>query len=276
MGNEPTYINLMEKFLEEQLNELTPLEAVLYLNLFHIRNKARLENGKQMPEWFTVKNNKLSDTMGKEAKGIRRLKQSLKAKGLIDYQQGKKGTPTKYRLLDGEEKGVKIRGEKLPQKQEKGAKLPPYNDPQNVPLFEAQTLTAQGLADPLREEENKSIYPHTPKGSGDNLFQTFYASYPKKRGKQAAERAFHKKVKPEQFQAIMKALEAQKRSADWQKDGGKYIPYPATWLNGERWEDELEEAPPPEAVTLSQEEQEAWREARAKEQAERVRRELAQ
>ena len=237
---EPTYIDRMEKFLEEQLNELTPLEAVLYLNLFHIRNKARLENGKQMPEWFTVKNNKLSDTMGKEAKGIRRLKQSLKAKGLIDYQQGKKGTPTKYRLLDGEEKEVKIRGEKLPQKQEKGAKLPPYNDPQNVPLFEAQTLTAQGLADPLREEEN-SIYPHTPKGGGSDLFQTFYKSYPKKKGKQAAERAFLK-LKPDTdlFRQIMAALEAQKKSPDWQKEAGQYIPYPATWLKGRRWEDEIE------------------------------------
>lgn len=27
-------------------------------------------------------------------------------------------------------------------------------------------------------------------------------------------------------------------SSDWQKDGGKYIPYPSTWLNGRRWEDE--------------------------------------
>ena len=264
MGNEPTYINLMEKFLEEQLNKLTPLEAVLYLNLFHIRNKARLENGKQMPEWFTVKNNKLSDTMGKEAKGIRRLKQSLKAKGLIDYQQGKKGTPTKYRLLDGEGKGVKIRGEKLPPKQEKGAKLPPYNDPKNVPLFEAQSLTAQGLVDPLREEENKSIYPHTPKGGGSNLFQTFYDSYPKKRGKQAAERAFLK-LKPDTdlFRQIMVALEAQKKSPDWQKEGGQYIPYPATWLNGRRWEDEIIPAP---SQSPTREEQEARRRAKAEEE----------
>ena len=37
----------------------------------------------------------------------------------------------------------------------------------------------------------------------------------------------------------MKGLEQQKLSADWKKDGGKYIPYPSTWLNDERWEDEL-------------------------------------
>ena len=241
MGNEPTYIDRMEKFLEEQLNELTPLEAVLYLNLFHIRNKARLENGKQMPEWFTVKNNKLSDTMGKEAKGIRRLKQSLKAKGLIDYQQGKKGTPTKYRLLDGEGKGVKIRGEKLPPKQEKGAKLPPHNDPQNVPLFEAQSLTAQGLADPLREEENKRIKRYKKKGkpfSPPTLEEI--EAYVRKKGLP---------IDPQYFFDYFTA-------GDWHDSKGNPVKNwkqkALTWARHDR-----QEAPPRVVPTFSLEEQEA-------------------
>ena len=32
-------------------------------------------------------------------------------------------------------------------------------------------------------------------------------------------------------------------SADWQKDGGRYIPMASTWLNGRRWEDEDKPAP---------------------------------
>lgn len=39
------------------------------------------------------------------------------------------------------------------------------------------------------------------------------------------------------FPVMMQALGRQKASADWQKDGGQYIPLPTTWLNGERWED---------------------------------------
>ena len=35
----------------------------------------------------------------------------------------------------------------------------------------------------------------------------------------------------------MAAIEVAKESADWKKEGGKYIPYPATWLNNRRWED---------------------------------------
>jgi hypothetical protein len=34
-------------------------------------------------------------------------------------------------------------------------------------------------------------------------------------------------------------LEAQKKQEDWRKDGGKFIPYPATYLRQERWDDEL-------------------------------------
>ena len=261
---EPTYIDRMEKFLEEQLNELTPLEAVLYLNLFHLQNKARLKNGGQLPEWFAVKNMTLTDIMCKDSQGIRRLKQSLKDKGLIDYQQGKKGTPTKYRLLDEAGKGVKIRGAKLPPKAGKGVKSTPLNYPLNYPLFEPGAVEPQGAADPLREEENKSIYPHTPKGGGNDLFQTFYKSYPKKKGKQAAERAFLK-LKPDTdlFRQIMAALEAQKKSPDWQKEGGQYIPYPATWLNGRRWEDEIIPAP---SQSPTREEQEARRRAKAEEE----------
>lgn len=26
----------------------------------------------------------------------------------------------------------------------------------------------------------------------------------------------------------------------WQRDGGQYIPHPATWLNQGRWKDEIE------------------------------------
>ena len=37
---------------------------------------------------------------------------------------------------------------------------------------------------------------------------------------------------------LLDAIEKQKKSEDWKKEGGKFIPYPTTWLNGKRWEDE--------------------------------------
>ena len=37
----------------------------------------------------------------------------------------------------------------------------------------------------------------------------------------------------------MDAIEKQKKSAQWTKNDGQFIPHPTTWLNGKRWEDEV-------------------------------------
>lgn len=71
-------------------------------------------------------------------------------------------------------------------------------------------------------------------------FEAFWTAYPKKKSKGQALSAW-KKLKPDSSLqvVILKAIEAQKRSPDWQKDKGQYIPYPATWLNAMAWEDEV-------------------------------------
>lgn len=71
-------------------------------------------------------------------------------------------------------------------------------------------------------------------------FDQFWKIYPKKVGKGAARKAFQK-IKPsdELFQKMLAALEQQSISEQWLKEGGRYIPNPATWLNQERWDDEL-------------------------------------
>ena len=75
--------------------------------------------------------------------------------------------------------------------------------------------------------------------SAHDGFATFWGLYPKKVAKPQAMKAW-KKVKPtgQVFANLMAALEKQRASADWLKDGGQFIPHPATWLNGRRWEDE--------------------------------------
>lgn len=49
-----------------------------------------------------------------------------------------------------------------------------------------------------------------------------------------------KKNKPsgELFSSMMSRLEQFRGCKDWLKDNGRYIPYPSTWLNQKRWEDE--------------------------------------
>ena len=73
-------------------------------------------------------------------------------------------------------------------------------------------------------------------------FEIFWQAYPKKRNKGQAEKAFKKAAPDEQLMAvILTAIERAKKSAQWLKDNGQFIPYPATWLNARGWEDELAE-----------------------------------
>lgn len=72
-------------------------------------------------------------------------------------------------------------------------------------------------------------------------FETFWVAYPKKRSKGQAEKTWLK-IKPDKdlLQKILSAIENAKESHDWKKDGGKFVPYPATWLNAKGWEDHYE------------------------------------
>ena len=72
-------------------------------------------------------------------------------------------------------------------------------------------------------------------------FDVFWNAYPKKKSKGQAEKEF-KKVNPDDqlLQVFLKAIEEAKKSEGWLKDGGQYIPYPATWLNAKGWEDEIQ------------------------------------
>lgn len=106
---------------------------------------------------------------------------------------------------------------------------------------------SEGPPDFSGGKNNTSNNINTPKvPSGDDpQFQAFWAAYPAKKAKQNAIRAWKKiGVTAELFGTIMQALEQAKRSPQWTRDGGRYIPHPATWLNGRRWEDELDKPDP--------------------------------
>lgn len=84
----------------------------------------------------------------------------------------------------------------------------------------------------------------------ETQFEEFYSEYPRKVKKQDVKKWF-KKNKPssELFSSMMSSLEQFRGSKDWLKDNGQYIPYPSTWLNQRRWEDEdIEQSKPMSAL----------------------------
>lgn len=67
-------------------------------------------------------------------------------------------------------------------------------------------------------------------------FEQFWQRYPRKVGKRAAELAFARAMRRTTFDHIMAAL----RNYPWPPDP-QYIPYPTTWLNQGRYDDEAPE-----------------------------------
>ena len=75
--------------------------------------------------------------------------------------------------------------------------------------------------------------------NADIWFMNFWNIYPKKVGKANAMKKFKTKCKNEkQYSFIMNALKIQIETT-YSKREKKYIPDPATWINQERWNDEI-------------------------------------
>lgn len=72
-----------------------------------------------------------------------------------------------------------------------------------------------------------------------SAFSTFYEAYPRKEARKDAEAAFAKlNPSSELLAKMLAAIAAKRQTADWTKEGGKFVPLPATWIRAERWNDE--------------------------------------
>lgn len=113
-----------------------------------------------------------------------------------------------------------------------------------------QTVKCIKGTDKRPDKRNTDILP---------LFDRFWGAYPRKVSKADARKAFAK-LNPdtELVEAMLRALDWQKRLPEWTKDGGQFIPYPATWLNARRWEDEPEGSPMPPTPPERKEDEYTW------------------
>lgn len=108
----------------------------------------------------------------------------------------------------------------------------PESDPTSarIELYPGQNLATE----PEFKPEDNHI------GNNNTIsFEKFWKAYPRKTNKGFAKKVFAKlKVTDELLAKMLQAIEVQKRSV-WKDKDPQYIPHPSTWLNGERWEDEV-------------------------------------
>ena len=127
-----------------------------------------------------------------------------------------------------------------PHHTEKESKIPEFNGYLTVKdsLKKEDTVPCSLFLVPCSFHSNETVKDSFKKED----FDIFYREYPKHKGRKDAFTVWMK-LKPsnELLQTILKAITIQKQSKEWNKNNGEYIPLPATWLNANRWEDEVEE-----------------------------------
>jgi len=117
-------------------------------------------------------------------------------------------------------KHPKVNTPQTPQSEHGGCSLSEhatYNEPSNISLNRHSKEVAVEVVDD---------------------FDTFWSAYPNKVGKANAKKAWSKK-KPD-IDTVLRAINMQQLTHQWSKNNGRFIPHPTTWLNGERWNDEVQ------------------------------------
>lgn len=105
---------------------------------------------------------------------------------------------------------------------------------------ENQPIESQSVGNPLQLNTNKqSTKEIITKELNMDAFEAFWKAYPRKEARKAALKAFSK-IDTSVYPLIVPSIEKQTKALEWTKDRKRFIPLPATWLNGNRWEDEVE------------------------------------
>ena len=114
----------------------------------------------------------------------------------------------------------------------------------NHSLRQKKYLEKKNDGDNDKEMTPPSSTSSSSSSSNDDIymrkFDEFWKLYPKKRDKKKALKAFIK-LKPDNglHEKILNSVVAWKNTDDWKKNDGEFIPLPTSFLNGERWNDEL-------------------------------------
>jgi hypothetical protein len=101
-----------------------------------------------------------------------------------------------------------------------------------------QGTVAQG-PDIRKPSSKKTIQEKN--NEGDIAFSQFWSEYPRKKDKGHARRAFEKALEKTDLETILNAVRLYKEQES--DNDIEFIAYPATWLNGERWEDDYDIQP---------------------------------
>lgn len=192
-------------FTNEDLAECEPLARILYAGLWCFANK----NG--CFEWRPLKIK--AEILPYEDNGVENLLEQLLECSLIESY-----------MFDGKKYGFipTFLEHQSPHKNEAKSSIP-------IPEHFSTKLHEINIPNRNRNKNKNIIY--------DEQFLNFWAIYPRKENKGRAFEAWSKIKSPIPTQEqLSESLDKYKKTKQWQDP--QFIPHPATWINGRRWEDE--------------------------------------
>lgn len=200
-----------------ETNPLSSGQIALWYALMYSNNKARWQ------EWFAVAGSVLTNRSGLDRSSIIRARNVLKQAGFINFRT-RGNLATEYSLLHS------ATADATADAQADAPAGATADATADAPINNTNTKT----------KTNTKNTPHNPPRGAEERFDRFWSAYPKKVAKPAARKAFDR-LKPDDglIGLMLAALEKHKATDQWTRDGGQFIPNPATWLNQKRWEDDL-------------------------------------
>ena len=209
------YVAQMNAFWSWRLlNQLNSRAADLYMALLHFNNLGGWQKE------FTVSSTMLQSVCGISRTELSRHRNTLIQMGLISYQGGKGSRSGFYQIFD---LCIVYRTQ---------------TDTQPVTQSRAEKKVYINNIINNKQNEKKQEAPDCER---EEYFARFWEAYPVKVKKPVAKIEWNKLVDPcvELYEKIIAAVERYKPTSCWKDNNGAYIPYPETFLQDRRWEDEI-------------------------------------
>ena len=229
-----TKVTAKEKFnlgnrirLDKKLSPATRLVGC------YIADHIHTERGYAWPPQTTIAND-----LGIDLRSVKRAVKSLAPYFKINRQ----GRANEYRIGDkSSPMEAGNRGQKRPGKVTKTTEIGDKKYPPSLEIL-LNPLTTSTDVDGARCARSKKRKGNRQEqqAATDDAFAQFWESYPRKVAKKAAEKAFARAIKEAPLEQMLAALAIDKQ--DWKEE--RFIPHPATWLNGGRYLDHQDKLNP--------------------------------
>jgi len=154
----------------------------------------------------------------------------------LKHQAVNRPTPSRHPAPDAPEASV------IPQGQLPEASVIPHGQRSDISPVGSRKEEVGSRKVEVGSRKATSSSRSRARRADDPHFERFWSAYPRRLAKADARRAWEKLAPDEiTIEAILEGVRRHALSEQWRRDSGQFIPYPATFINKRRWEDDVDQ-----------------------------------